>query len=803
MTRKQYDANVLIRPLGAIIILLLLELFFFRAVIGETNKLIGYSGDARLCNLIVEHWFDVFQGKQAVRDMPIFYPIKNTLSYSEALFAFALPYSMFRLAGLDMFYANKVTIIFVHFLGSISLLYLLWRKFRFSIGVSLLSCLLCSYANSYSLKSVHTQLFFFSAVPVLCIFAFNFFDNIERHSAKRIFNGVLFIAWTGIILCTSFYIGFFTLFFLLIMCLVYCCSQYKKNRNVLKELASFVTANSKEVALYILVGIISIAPFLWIYIPSFLLFKGRGWEEISFMLPHWYDYFNASPANIFWGRVLREGIPNILTRPYRAELFVGFPFITFVLHAISIRFVLKRNNHEKNRKGIETTVAILGISVIISCLLILKVYGISLWWFIYHLVPGASGIRAVSRYLFYLTLPLCIITGYFLNFKFSSIDNKNLKNLLFICLFIVLFLDNTIKEGCASRWNKSDMLRIIDNTAIPPDDCKTVLIADDDRKQTDYNSQLDGWMIAKRFHLNTLNGYSGQYPKGWKLFEVKSKDYYLSAISWMLKYNLDHVYVYNIQTKTWTKMPDFSAKLIATYASSLKLQLNQVVQLLEDFHELFPEARDERLREVAVVVSRLQGFMDTIAQLCAKFGKTNDEVVGALKLLKTLFPDKKLSEMGYAEQETVLMQIYHTIPVLEPIKAEVIRLTYFARPRPKDSQIAKTLGDTKGNIRTVRSRAHEDIYRFLYTFELCKTKKAKLDSLLATWSGDLSPTVVGFFVNYQDIAKINEQAGRSEAKIRQDLLRLIRKESNSKAKTLCELLEETPAPSPQKSVDDH
>ena len=66
----------------SLLVIVLLEYKFFANVMFN-GVLIGDEGDARLNNLLVEHWFRAFGGKEKFSIVNIFYPITNTLAYTD------------------------------------------------------------------------------------------------------------------------------------------------------------------------------------------------------------------------------------------------------------------------------------------------------------------------------------------------------------------------------------------------------------------------------------------------------------------------------------------------------------------------------------------------------------------------------------------------------------------------------------------------------------------------------------------------------------------------------------------------
>jgi hypothetical protein len=76
------------------------------------DRVAGDIGDNRFIVAILEHWRRVFLGQMADFTSPIFfYPEKGVLGSSEALFLFAIPYTIARATGADMPLSFEITLI--------------------------------------------------------------------------------------------------------------------------------------------------------------------------------------------------------------------------------------------------------------------------------------------------------------------------------------------------------------------------------------------------------------------------------------------------------------------------------------------------------------------------------------------------------------------------------------------------------------------------------------------------------------------------------------------------------------------
>jgi hypothetical protein len=132
---------------------------------------------------------------------------------------------------------------------------------------------------------------------------------------------------------------------------------------------------------------------------------GRSWEELVPMLPRWQSYLYA-PTSFLWGKILRFG--DVLTMANEHALFFGF------LPCVAI-FVFAYLSWKKRGEfaGSEVGIAMMGVLLALG---ILTFYfrGYSLYRFAWAYLPGAGGIRAVTRIVFVLLYPVAFISGWLL-----------------------------------------------------------------------------------------------------------------------------------------------------------------------------------------------------------------------------------------------------------------------------------------------------------------------------------------------------------------------------------------------------
>ena len=118
-------------------------LAFFRSTF-LAGWLPGDIGDARWTVAIHEHWFRVWQGDDAIRDIPFFFPSSNTLGMSDAYFVQGHLHALARAFGLDVISSWTVATIGLFLVGALGVAALAASNLRsvgFRCAFVVLACL--------------------------------------------------------------------------------------------------------------------------------------------------------------------------------------------------------------------------------------------------------------------------------------------------------------------------------------------------------------------------------------------------------------------------------------------------------------------------------------------------------------------------------------------------------------------------------------------------------------------------------------------------------------------------------------
>lgn len=545
-------------------VLALLEIFFFRTALNGVS-MFGDAGDGRFNNFICEAWFQFFSGNAGFNELPTFYPVSDTLAYSDIMLGFGIPYSVLRFIGFDLFLANKLTIMAVHFFGTLTIFYLFYYKLRFSCGASFVGTILGMMSSAVCVMFTHVQLIFIGAIPLLCIFLVGFFEHANEKARKWLPYAIGFCLWFGLILLTAFYVAYFVVLIGGCMALFYLFLQAKRKQHPFRAIGTFLRTQWKALLVCAPCCTLWIVPFFLLYLPVLGRYGGRDFANVAEFLPHWFDFINTPASNGGtggWGASLLGSIrPGYNSRAYASELWHGFtPFVAFVLIAAAvwlvIRFFLARKRGEARSPLFVLSLSAV-LTVFLLFLLMMTDGMFSLWYLVFKYVPGASALRAVSRMVGFLGLPAALAIAYVFDLllrrmaRFTKAGSyRHLAVAAVLCL--VLLWDNN--TPIYADWNRPEQLQFLQAVPPPPAACRVMYVIYSENKEIPgHMGQHDAWAIALDKGLKTVNGNSGQFPPGWDFYFVSQPEYESRVLIWAKnqKIDIDTLYAYDVDTQSW------------------------------------------------------------------------------------------------------------------------------------------------------------------------------------------------------------------------------------------------------------
>jgi hypothetical protein len=244
-----------------------------------------------------------------------------------------------------------------------------------------------------------------------------------------------------------------------------------------------------------------------------------SWDEIV-MIPHWQSYLHA-PESFLWGKLLHFG--DILPQPFEQALFLGaLPYLGIVA------FVYLSWKGTMTAAGSEIRFAMLGVVLLVGALT-LSVSGFTLYRYVWAYVPGARGIRAVTRVALVLIYPVAFIYGSVVTHIMTALapasagSTRMLRLLLGISVLGLTVVDQFTRFSGEAGVTRAECKRRVATLeakivqARANNFNRNVLWVND---QSDKNfvwsfASLDAMLAGQDLGLNVVNGYSAFFPKGY------------------------------------------------------------------------------------------------------------------------------------------------------------------------------------------------------------------------------------------------------------------------------------------------
>ena len=464
----------------------------------------GDIGDSRLNNYFLENIYQFFFGSSdSLWHLPFFAPFSYVGGFSDNHFGSSFIYIAYRLLGEQPFDAFQLWFLSGYAVNFFSAYYVL-RRLGGSTIASSLGALVFAFAFPTTAHANHVQLHYRFGIP-LSLFYFSCYC-IEK-TPRHFWVAMVWLVWQ---LYAGIYMGFFTAFLLFSVFI----SSVVYERQILKKISlydiirSYFTPlyhayqrNSVKILLYLAMIIVALVVLFFPYLMVKLQYGfGRGWSEISLMMPRLQSYL-ISDVSIWWGGI--EGPSFNLPLRHEHQMFPGLFAVALGFFGVIVYF-----RNQSRWVGFN----FLGASCIVF-VLTLSIFGYSLW-FLLHKFPIVSAIRAVCRVdqalLFPLSYFVAIGVDYFIK------KEKIWFKLIPIGIAFLLLLEYSsvrMPKSAKSEWD--DRLSAV--TSEMPEDISMYefLFVGKDKDALWYAHELDAMWAGMTSGLVTLNGYSGNVPPGY------------------------------------------------------------------------------------------------------------------------------------------------------------------------------------------------------------------------------------------------------------------------------------------------
>lgn len=458
----------------------------------------GNLGDARFNNVVLEHLFLWFTGKDGSLWSPgFFYPYPGALTFSDNHFGTGLVYIAARLFGLGPERAFIAWYSIAVPLNYFSCYYTL-RKLGISRLGSAVGAFLFTFALNVSARHGHAQLAYRFGIPLAMLSWQRFVEKGELKQAS------LVTFWLTLQFLCSIYLGYFLLLLLIAYAVVQTitttpASMIKPHAAVLRAVSEIKFARNASYLVLIITCCIALFGLFYPYMHYSRMYQiSRSYQEIASMLPRPISYFLAGGSTLWhW----MDRYASDLPMPWEHQMFFGLS--AYMLAIVALLAV-------SNSRNKTTFLAFLGLVVIT-----LHVHGHSLYVLLYKL-PLANAIRAMGRIGLVMIFPVSILAASGLDWLMASGRLQLIRRTgaVLVTLFMLLECSTYVSEWMPLRDLDQRLAALTAKTphTLAPD--AIIYLPQSNAPPFYYVSELDGIRLAQELNRVTLNGYSGSTPKG-------------------------------------------------------------------------------------------------------------------------------------------------------------------------------------------------------------------------------------------------------------------------------------------------
>jgi hypothetical protein len=468
------------------------------------QRMPGDIGDARLNNYFLENIYQFIIGRSnSLWHLSFFSPFPYVLGFSDNLFGSSPIYIITRIFTADTSFAYQIWFLFGYLVNFISAYYVL-RRLNGSVLAASIGALIFTFALPTTAHAGHAQLHYRFGIPLAIVF---FIDFIITKSWRYLLIAFAWLVWQ---FYAGIYMGFFTFLLMLSMIFGYLVLEVIVNKIAItdlskKYLASWRGQSSKQKTIFIL-GFFGLLIFLLILFYPYLQVSklynlSRSWGEISTMLPRPQSFF-LSDASFFW-TPKDSHIFNNLPMRHEHQMFIGM--VPLLLALLGFLFGSRKVN------GLQYS--LICSALFIPIFLTIYIGGYSLWFFV-HKFPLFSAIRAIAR----LDQVLLLVASYFAVIALDKIKGKYLwgeKAILIIILPLVI-LEAGFTSMSTSPKSDWDSRLVTIEKAVPKNLPADAILFFAQKTVPFYASEIDAMNISLKYQRDTINGYSGDHPKGFR-----------------------------------------------------------------------------------------------------------------------------------------------------------------------------------------------------------------------------------------------------------------------------------------------
>lgn len=507
------------------------------------SVLAGDRYDGVISTTILEHWYNVFRGKANWAEVNYFFPHARSLANTDGYFIVGMIYSPFRAFGIDPFLSAEIANIVIKCIGFIGMYWMSRRIFSLPFHWALLAAVLFTLSNGMTTHSSRSQLATVAFAPFMAIFLWNAgkavaVNNFQRARTYGIVAGLLFGAWC----LTCFYAAWFFLYFFIAFGIIALICSRKSGTTLLKQQ---ITHHAGSYLLVLAVALLSLGPFLYAFFPKSQETGVRNYNEsLAYTVPV-ENILQLGQDNLFAGKlynkVLLEIEPGYV--PANEYYNTGFGIVLFILFVMAAIRIFRQERNNSNTLLLSFTLA-----TVLTWLTTLNFHGHSLWFAVFHAVPGAKALRVVSAYNIFLALPIVVLSVRYLAVRKLSVPAA--------AVLTALLILEEMNSPALGLVRKTEMERVALSQR-PPLQCQAFYTSGWRDQATLgwpaelYAHNVTAMFIAQGLDIPTINGIASFMAPDWDFSKPDKPDYDARVLSYASKNHLKGLCRLDLDSKTW------------------------------------------------------------------------------------------------------------------------------------------------------------------------------------------------------------------------------------------------------------
>jgi hypothetical protein len=366
--------------------------------------------------------------------------------------------------------------------------------------------------------------------------------------------GSLFSFLFGLWCFTCLYASYFFFIFLLIFLFVNIVFNFSKIAFIANQVKKFYVSSFFIVIAFA----ISLIPFVITFYPKSQESKPRSLDAVIYSTVRIEELMQVGSNNLFNYPVFQSFI-RFISPNYLPDLNWEYYNMGFTL-TISIFFIFGLIGFLRNFKTLKSNLVYqLGVTSFLFILLIINVFGKSLWLYVYNYFPGGKALGVISVSLIFLAFPIYVFVVYYI----SNVIKK--KIILFPIIFVLIISEINSPILKLDRSKEIEMNFTVSPPAI---ECNSFYVSGWDNQESNpgywewFNNQyahnVSAMLLSQKLNIPTLNGMASFIPKDYDLvgpngtaFSPNSDEYKERISNYVNDRNLEKVCRLDLNSKIW------------------------------------------------------------------------------------------------------------------------------------------------------------------------------------------------------------------------------------------------------------